>query len=112
MSVGINLCNWVIKPLEANIVINLIHVLIVIEEILVSSPLEYAEVPGLSALDIIRHEPSLDAFLQYQLCVAFQRRVFIDMTPHILALWVIVRSLLPQRHPVYQCIMALSLWLR
>lgn len=112
MSVGINLCNWVIKPLEANIVINFIHVLIVIEEILVPSPLEYAEVPGLCTLDVIRHEPSLDTLLQYQLCVAFQWRVLINMTPHILALWVIVRSLLPQRHPVYQCVMAFSLWLR
>lgn len=111
MSIGINLRNWIIEPLEPDFVVDFVHVLVIVEEILVPSSLEYTEIPGLCSIDVIGHEPSLYALLQYHLRIALQWRVLIDMTPHILTLRVIVRSLLPQWRPIDKRIMTFPLWL-
>lgn len=100
MSIRINLCNRVIESLIPDFVVDFVHVIVIVEEILVPSSLENAEIPGLRPFDVIRYEPPLDSLLQYQLRVVLQRRVLIDMTPHIRALRVIVWSFLPQGHPV------------
>ena len=74
--------------------------------------LEYAEVPGLSPIDIVRHESPLYPLLQYQFRIVLQRGIFVDMTTHIRTFRIIVRCLLPQRHSIDQHIMAFLLLLR
>lgn len=91
--------------MEANFIVYLVHILILVEEVFMLPTLEYAQVARLCSFDVISHEPSLDSLLQDHLRVALQGRVLIYMAPLILSFWVIVGRLLPKGEPVNQGVM-------
>lgn len=61
---------WVIKVLEPDPIIDLVHAGVLMKEILVLAALEHLKTAGLGSLNIVGHQPPLDASLQYQ----FRRR--------------------------------------
>lgn len=55
MGVRINLSDGIIKSLKSNVIVYLVHFLVFIEEVLVLSSFENAEVSWLSSLNIVCH---------------------------------------------------------
>jgi hypothetical protein len=64
MKVLIFLSDGIVESLKADLIIDLIHLLIVVEKVLMLPSLVDAQIAWLCPVDIVRHESPFNSFLQ------------------------------------------------